>query len=313
MMHFSKKSAFSLIELSIVIIVIGILISGVIQGRSLIMKAAVDSARSLTESSPVASLNSLSLWLESTSDKSFLTSESEDGELVSIWKDIKPNTPFKAQAVQSDNTYKPKYVSNAINFLPAIELQTDTTHMDINNFLPAGSSLTIANSFSIFVVAQTTITRNTFSLPESTSGMSCISHQSMLLRGSHGDTHYPGQDAAGASISFGTNGVSFCEHSSSYLPVLMIHDDDYLKPTVILMEYNDKSPSLYINGTFKHTGLTSLKTYVYPPVTIGGPSLDRENTMLGYVGEIIVFDEVLKSADRDAVNDYLKQKWGISE
>lgn len=55
MLKLKKITAFSLIELSIVVLVIGILIAGFIQGSKLVSKAALNSARTLTESSPVAS------------------------------------------------------------------------------------------------------------------------------------------------------------------------------------------------------------------------------------------------------------------
>jgi prepilin-type N-terminal cleavage/methylation domain-containing protein len=76
-MKLRKITAFSLIELSIVILVIGLLIAGALQGSNMISKAALSSARTLTESSPVASIRSLSLWFESTSKASFIDSEGD--------------------------------------------------------------------------------------------------------------------------------------------------------------------------------------------------------------------------------------------
>jgi prepilin-type N-terminal cleavage/methylation domain-containing protein len=59
----NKKSlpakAFSLIELSIAVLIIGIIIAGITQSSSLIQKMALSSARSLTSSSPVASMRDL--------------------------------------------------------------------------------------------------------------------------------------------------------------------------------------------------------------------------------------------------------------
>ncbi len=49
-----RQQAFSLIELSIVILVVGILIAGVMQGRELISKVHLQTARLLTTSSPVS-------------------------------------------------------------------------------------------------------------------------------------------------------------------------------------------------------------------------------------------------------------------
>jgi prepilin-type N-terminal cleavage/methylation domain-containing protein len=64
-----KKKAFSLIELSVVMILIGLLAVGVIGGQALIQQAQVAKARSLTSSSPVMIVEDLSLWLETTLDQ----------------------------------------------------------------------------------------------------------------------------------------------------------------------------------------------------------------------------------------------------
>ncbi|MFM7620236.1 MAG: prepilin-type N-terminal cleavage/methylation domain-containing protein [Alphaproteobacteria bacterium] len=63
--------AFSLIELSIVILIIGILVAGVTQSSRLIRQMALSSARALTQSSPVPSIAGLVSWYEPTSEKSF--------------------------------------------------------------------------------------------------------------------------------------------------------------------------------------------------------------------------------------------------
>ncbi|MCE3255904.1 MAG: hypothetical protein K0R25_1398 [Rickettsiaceae bacterium] len=58
------KLAFSLIELSVVILVIGILVVGITKGMSIMRSAKLQSAQSLTQSSPVALIDGLKLWLE---------------------------------------------------------------------------------------------------------------------------------------------------------------------------------------------------------------------------------------------------------
>ena len=61
-----SKLAFSLIELSVVILIIGILVLGVTQGSRMMYEAKLKSAISLTQSSPVISMENLVLWLEPT-------------------------------------------------------------------------------------------------------------------------------------------------------------------------------------------------------------------------------------------------------
>ena len=70
MKNFHKK-AFSLVELSMVILVIGILIAGISQGIDLYQDMRLATARSLTQNSRVGRIDNLELWLETTTEKSF--------------------------------------------------------------------------------------------------------------------------------------------------------------------------------------------------------------------------------------------------
>ena len=73
-----KKQAFSLIELSIVILIIGILVAGVTQSSRLVNQFRINSLRQLVVNSPVNSIKDLSLWLETTQTESFIESEAVD-------------------------------------------------------------------------------------------------------------------------------------------------------------------------------------------------------------------------------------------
>ena len=70
MKNFHKK-AFSLVELSMVILIIGILIAGVSQGIDLYQDMRLATARSLTQNSRVNRIEDLTMWFEATSEKSF--------------------------------------------------------------------------------------------------------------------------------------------------------------------------------------------------------------------------------------------------
>ncbi len=118
------KKAFSLIEISIVILVIGILVSGVLGVSNFIEKMRVKTARSLTESSEINGISSLVLWYETTSESSFLNSSSskslDDGDLISTLYDSSPQVRNKTNATQSTQSKMPKYKKGVINGLPAI-------------------------------------------------------------------------------------------------------------------------------------------------------------------------------------------------
>ena len=73
-----KNSAFSLIELSIVILIIGILIAGVTQGSKLYIKFKIATAQALTRSSPVNGVKDLAVWYETSLTESFNSTDSID-------------------------------------------------------------------------------------------------------------------------------------------------------------------------------------------------------------------------------------------
>ncbi|MFM7682251.1 MAG: prepilin-type N-terminal cleavage/methylation domain-containing protein, partial [Bacteroidota bacterium] len=60
----NKKLAFSLIELSIVILIIGILVAGVTQSSRLVAQMRLASAQSVTRSADISSIRDMVFWAE---------------------------------------------------------------------------------------------------------------------------------------------------------------------------------------------------------------------------------------------------------
>lgn len=104
--------------------------------------------------------------------------------------------------------------------------------------------------------------------PESTSGTQGTSGERYALYptwgGSNNSITGPANPDAGAGLSVGTNGIAVYEHGASYLTPLLVWTGSVSGWTHIAVVYNNKQPSLYINGVFVKTGLTSLKNRVYP-------------------------------------------------
>lgn len=136
MKKLSLKKAFSPIELSIVILIIGILIAGVTQSSRLIRAAKLQTARTFTKSSPVSSVPDLVAWWETTLEESFGGVEPEeapDGGAsgVATWHDINPRSSVKNNAVSPSSDNNPGYTSqlNTINGLPTLKFD------GVNHFL----------------------------------------------------------------------------------------------------------------------------------------------------------------------------------
>ena len=310
-LNMNKKSltAFSLIEISIVILIVGILASGVILASQILETSRINVARSVTQSSEVAGIKNLALWLETTSDKSFSNFDSiNNGDEISTWYDINPSASSKSNATQSSATRKPLFYSNSINGLPALKFDGVDDVLNVSGLYLNTSFPEINNNFSLFIVALATSTITVRA--EGNTGVGGTSSQLYLLGSRHGDANYGvSLNTGGAGISFGTNGITFYEHASNYMPPILSYTVSKTVPVIIDMEYNSGTPSLYLNGSFIRTGLTGSKTYIFPPYQIGG---GQYGFFQGYIGEVIVYSRKIKAEERDAVNNYLKKKWNIN-
>ncbi len=104
--HKSKGlRAFSLIEISIVVLIVGILIAGITQSSRLISLARINTAKSLTQGSPASSIPNMSVWFESASDSVFDNSNIEDGDKVKAWNDIKLQQKQILMQIQAINQF----------------------------------------------------------------------------------------------------------------------------------------------------------------------------------------------------------------
>ena len=128
-MKIITKKAFSLIELSIVILIIGILIAGAAQGINLYTKFKLSTARALTSSSPVSGIKDLVVWWDSVSEQSFDSSETYDGLQITNWYDLNPQTTAKNNARQASSSLRPYYKDKCINQLPCVNFNTSGTVM----------------------------------------------------------------------------------------------------------------------------------------------------------------------------------------
>jgi prepilin-type N-terminal cleavage/methylation domain-containing protein len=141
--------AFSLLEISLVIVIIGILIAGISTGIDLFYDSKLATAQSLTKSAPVRRIEGLFTWIEATSPESFTTTP-KDGDSIGLIKDL----GFKMEKVNfvqtGNDNLKPIYKSRNLNDLPALYFDGS------NDFLVSEKSYTSnifsSNQITIFAV-----------------------------------------------------------------------------------------------------------------------------------------------------------------
>ena len=112
-----NSKAFSLIELSIVILIIGILVAGVTQSSRLVRQIKIKSIQNITLNSPIPSIKDLMMWLETTQEKSFIDTEQQNSSTVSIWYDNNMTSIDKNNAISPAATNYPIYVENVFCLL----------------------------------------------------------------------------------------------------------------------------------------------------------------------------------------------------
>lgn len=285
-MKLKVKKAFSLIELSIVLILIGIIIAGITQSTRIIAAYKLQIARSATNSSPVSSMKSLVLWLETVSEKSFDDNETEESSAVSTWYEINP-TSNGNQILTQTGSERPTYVSKCINFLPCLRFDgTDDT-------FPFNGNILVGTDYTIFVLEQ---------------------------RRSSGSRMFMG----GSSLTLNTNLQLGYRNDTTYIFDQLSNDTSssvaaYTKPIPRIHSYVKSSSDgkfHYVNGiletsTDSGSGNPTDHLVSFANAAIGSYFAGGE-FFNGDIAEIIIFNSVLKTKDRLDVEKYLGKKWSVS-
>ncbi len=298
-MKFINKKAFSLIELSVVILIIGIIIAGVTQGSRLISAQRISSAQSLSKSSPVNSIPDLSLWLDSTSESSFKNLESSDSSTISEWNDVNPQKNFKNNALQSDSAKKPSYTSDAINGLPAVKF-SGSQYIDIPyNVDLCGTEHTYFIVFKT-VTLPTTLHAGIFSNRGEASSIKgivlYITPYTYQVEGWIGTgSAWTGQNSTYANVVKRTELVTVTYKSPNYNIRFYRDSSKNTSETIVMAPQTSGQP-------FRFGASPNI---MYP--TPSAPTFFYN----GYIGEFIYFNRKLNMEEVIAVETYLPKKWGI--
>jgi prepilin-type N-terminal cleavage/methylation domain-containing protein len=296
----SKKTntAFSLIELSIVILIIGILVVGITQSSRLITQMRLATIKSMTLSSPVSSIRDLAVWLETSMDSSLIDSEESNGTAISIWNDINPQSGTKNNAISPTASESPIYISNGINGLPALSSDGSNDSMLINTLTDS-----FLNGFTWIGVIQWNnggSARGYFGLKSDYgSGNNLTTLFLDDCNGASGCFRVTSRTDGGLASYYGFNTSSFVKSNPHIISIvrrtnsLMNYDNGtQIGPTV-----NDGS----VAGIYRTTGPWSIFKYT------------NSNTLYfqGYAGEYILFGRAISDDERKDVERYLSKKWGI--
>ncbi len=305
-----KIKAFSLIELSIVILIIGILVGAVVKGQDLYQNIKLTTAQSITNSSPINSITGLSLWLETTRETSVVDAEDNTTEYDAVpvtWRD---NRVVRRQdRIDLTAAGDPQYIKSGISGLPSIEF--DGTADEFTNTNTTSMPITAGDdSYTFVAVWSPTVV-----------GSGIIAAQGDAV-GTNDLIGGIGQAATGTyGFHGGTNNFnqadSTIEAGRSYISIITVNNDDE-----IVTAATTDNIDIYTNSnTATISGSSNKGTNANDEITlaIGAGEFVVGNTMNGtanhfngQISEIIVFDKALKDDEISAVNDYLGAKYGIN-
>jgi len=310
MILFSKKfRAFSIIEISIVLIVIGILVSGISTGMDLYNDFKISTARNLTINSRVNRVSDLDLWLETVGNEAFsylntsatpnkyeIVKNIQDSHPVHKWNNLKytEKKEYGDDVLQSNETKRPIFKSSAINGLPALYFdgKTDGTG-DFFSF--NGKFLDKKINITIFIVDKRTALGTA-----STSPAYATPYQYILS----------GDDSVNFSVGYSGSWLRMNPSNINWMGFSNKLDEPHI--FTFQADENDGA-KIFMDGVLKISQSTS------STISIGNGTLNiayfnrswTQNWYTGFIGEIIIFNKSLNDSERRGVEEYLSQKWKI--
>ncbi|GDX36699.1 hypothetical protein LBMAG18_12100 [Alphaproteobacteria bacterium] len=284
------KKAFSLVEISIVLMIIAILVVGVTQSSRLVGLSRLTVAKQLTQSSPVSSIRGLIGWFDSVSDKSFNTDDPDEGYRVMMWKDINPQEVLKNNLVAADLDTAPVFRSNCINLLPCVEFNGARFLNNTINFSSANqvSIFAVFRSNALLPSTQSIIASRGPREPENISFVYGINSSPI-------DKIYYSTSGGDQVNSFSSDKIT---PQREYLTYFI--DDGFIVHHFLNDQFSTSTSA--VTGT-KNLGLFTVGAWDDGSYT--------QELLNGSISELIIFNRALKIEERKEVEKYLTKKWKI--
>lgn len=281
------SKAFAVIELSIIMMVVGILLLNESSNNKLIRNVRILSAQNVTRSSPINSMRGLVAWFETSLESSFQINERFDQKNISIWVDNNPYSSFKKNFIQLQKpNSKPRYIENGINGIPALKFDGTDDYMAIPSIKFNSENLTI------FLVGK----RTSYSHYQGSISGFNLNNSDDLANGSL--VAFYDQNSF-TSIASGTN----------YSNVKGIGDNN---PYILGTIFNGKKNVTYINGNIG-TNSKGNPVFDFNTIFVGARyNMNQPDSFFnGHIGEIIIFNRALNSEERKSIEYYLARKFSI--
>lgn len=279
------NSAFTLIELIGVIIIISILTAMTIGATHMIDTSRITNARSATIDGPVSKVNDLVAWYETSLLDSFSSDEQYNNASITKWHDISQSSRNKLRnTLVRSATQAVTYIKKGINNIPSLKFSGQSGG---NIKIPAlyQGNLSTATIFFVISVNQ----HNTPTFFDSYSSATLLSYDPDQLY-----------------MRLSSNGV--WTQNSSNLPEIKIN-----KPVIIAAYFNSSKSKFYVNDALNIAGGSTINpgSNQISGIVIGSRN-DNAYYYNGLISEIIIYNTQIKKSERQAIMAYLANKYSIN-
>ena len=289
------RKAFSLIEISIVVLIVGILIAGVSKAIDIVIDSKLNSARSITKGSQIIRIPNVVLWLETSTSESW--SDNKRGEATFnntttkpvFWNDLSQQISKDLGFKFIGNFY---YKDGSFGTLPRLKPISSIDSNKSINF----SDIFDEKGFTIFVVVKPTASKSILKFcPQISNITTCTGNSQLFLQYDENKK---------AKITFTGNNISENVVADIASAAKDGNGDDI---EIISVLGNDVNVNLFSNGIpYKNSIATPYKRQNY----LGYFNIGSDNSGVEYY-EIIVFGSFLDDNSRYRVQKYLSEKYGV--
>jgi prepilin-type N-terminal cleavage/methylation domain-containing protein len=285
-----RKNAFSLIEISVVILIIGILIAGISQGIDLYQDTRLTSARSLTQNSRVSRIAGLVSWYETTRENVFSSGTSnfkniekpQANQKINRWKDSNPNSILKYDATQTVDANQPKIIFDNATSLPIVRFDGNPRYLALpDGTVPYGDS-----EYTVIFISKVDVSGN---------------------YGVLGSGNYGTNNQANA-FRYDSDGkiVNYWWYVDLISPTNITINNKF---QIFIFDYNKSMRNLYVNGVLINSIASSSRLSGNINNTIG--KTVNVEFLVGSIAELIIYDRALVAKERKDIEQYLSKKWSI--
>jgi len=287
----NQQNAFSLIEISVVLLLIAILVAGLLESIDFYRYTKLVQARNLTKNSRVSRIDDLVAWYETTMENTFSKGTSTfsdiknvEGEfLINRWKDNKLiNNTDRRDAFQTTLANQPKVIFDYKTALPIVDFNKISAQF-LN--LPNGTVPYNDSPYTVIFVSRANDLGPHVLI---SSGSYGVNNQSNAFR----------YDISGSIHNYWW-----------YADLIGVAGSIKAKElNIIGVTYDNSIRKLYIDGNLNKTQSSSNRASTQLNNLIGR----HWNTyMNGQIGEIIIYERAINDSERIDIENYLAKKWEI--